>query len=102
MRLGHAFDQPVETESAEIVGHGAGRIRLRIARVELRDVLAQLPMAKAGGGQCEETERVHQRVDTAVAKPEARGALIVDENRGRDRMQTVFADQAVVAQRFDV
>jgi hypothetical protein len=41
-------------------------------------------------------------VDTPVAKPEARGALIVDEDGGRDRVQTVFADQAVVAQRFDV
>ena len=59
-------------------------------------------MPEAGGGQREETERVHGCVDTAVAEPETRGPLIVDANGGRDGLELVFADQAVVAQRFDV
>ena len=72
-----------------------------IAGVELRDVIAQVAMPKAAGGQGEETERVHQSVYPPVAEAETCGALIVDEDRGRDGVQAVFADQAVVAQRFD-
>ena len=41
---------------------------MRIARVELGDVLAELPMPKAGGREGEQTEGVHERVDAAVAK----------------------------------
>ena len=97
-----AFDEAVQAEPAEIVRHRAGRILLRVASLELREVIAEVPMTKAGRRQREETERVHERVDPAVAEPEARGALIVDEDGGRDGVQAVFADQAVVAQRFDV
>ena len=65
-------------------------------------MITKLPMAKPGGRQRKETERVHERVDPAVAESEARGPLIVDANGGRDGVELVFADQAVVAQRFDV
>ena len=75
-----AFDEAVQPEPPEVVGHGAGRIRVGIATLQLGDVIAQLPMPKAGGGEGEETERVHERVDAAVAEAEAGGALVVDED----------------------
>ncbi len=78
----HPFDEAVEPEAAEVVGHRAGRVGVGVATLELRDVIAELPMAKAGGREREETERVHERVDAAVAEAEAGGALIVDERRG--------------------
>ena len=65
-------------------------------------MIAQLPMPEAGGGEREETEGVHERVHARVAEAEAGRALIVDEDGGCDGVQTVFADQAVVAQGFDV
>ena len=37
-------------------------------------------MPKAGGGEGEETERVHERVDAAVAEAEAGGPLVVDDD----------------------
>ena len=92
----------MEPEAPQVVGHGACAIRGRIAALELRDVITQLPMAKAGGGEGEETQCVHERVDAGVAEAEAGGALIVDEDGGGNGVQAVFADQAVVAQRFDV
>ena len=44
--------------------------------VELCDVLAKLPMTKAGRRQGKETERVHERVDATVAEAEAGRALL--------------------------
>ena len=58
-------------------------------------------MPEAGGGEREETEGVHQGVDATVAEPEAGGALVVDEDGGRDDVERVFADQTIVAQGFD-
>ena len=97
----HAFDEAVEPEAAEVVGHGARPIRSGIAPLELCDVVAELPMPEARRGEREETERVHERVDAAVAEAKAGGALIVDEDGGHDGVQAVLADQAIVAQLFD-
>ena len=96
------FEETVEAEPAEIVRHRAGRIRVGISTLQLGDVIAQLPMANAGGRQRKETERVHERVDARVAEAKAGGALIVDEDGRGDGVELVFADQAVVAQGFDV
>ena len=101
MAARHPFNEAMQPQAAEVVGHRSRRVGV-LSRLELRDVRAELPMAEAGGGQREETERVHECVDAAVAEPETCGPLIVDANGGRDGLELVFADQAVVAQRFDV
>ena len=83
MAVRDPFDEAVQPETPEVVGHRARRIGRRIAALELRDVIAELPMPEAGGGQREETERVHERVDVAVTEAEAGGPLIrADEARG--------------------
>jgi hypothetical protein len=48
--------------------------------LKLRDMIAKLPMPKARGGQGEQTERVHERVDTAVTEAGPGGPLIVQED----------------------
>ena len=78
MAARHAFDETVQPESAEVVGHGSGRIGLGVSPLELRDVIAELPMAEPGGGEREETECVHEGVGAGVAEPEAGGALVRD------------------------
>ena len=80
MAVRDPFDEAVQPEPAEIVGHGARRIGRRIAALELRDVIAELPMLEAAGDQREETARMHERMNPAVAEPETRGPLIVDAN----------------------
>jgi hypothetical protein len=47
-------------------------------------MLTQLPMAEAGGGEREETERVHARVGA-----EPGGPLVLDEHGGRDGTELV-------------
>ena len=58
-------------------------------------------MAKAGGAQRKETERLHQGEHAAIAQAERRGALRVDDDGLGQRVEVVVADQAVVAQVFD-
>ena len=65
----HALDEPRESEASQVVGHGAGPIRGRIAALQLRNVIAQLPMAKAGGREPEPTARVHERMHTIAKWP---------------------------------
>ena len=98
----HPLDEAMQPQASEVVGHRARRIGVGLSTLELRDVIAQLPMPKAGGGEREQTERVHERVHARVAEAETGGALILDEDGGRDGAEAVLADQAVVAQRFDV
>ena len=75
MAVRDPFNEAVQPEPPEVVGHRAGRIGRRIAALELGDVIAQLPMPEAGGGKCEEAEGVHQCVDAAVAEAKTGGPL---------------------------
>ena len=102
MAAGHPFNEAMEPQATEVVRHRSRGVGVRLSGLELRDVIAELPMPEAGGGKREETERVHECVDPSVAEAEARRPLIVHEDGRRDSVQAVFPDQAVVAQRFDV
>ncbi len=46
--------------------------------------------------------RLHQGQDAAVAEAQPRGSLALDNDGVAHRVEVVFADQAVVAERFDV
>src|SRR6059036_1598767 len=80
----HAFNEAVETKSPEVVRHRARRVGQWVPAQQLGDVIAQLAMPKAGGRQRGQTERVHERVDAAVAEAKTRGPLIVDDCGGRE------------------
>ena len=58
-------------------------------------------MPKTSRAEREEAERLHQGEHSAIADAQRRGALGVDDDRLYQRIQVVFADQAVVAQVFD-
>ena len=78
--LRYSFDQAVQSESAEVIGHRPRGVRVGIAALQLREMIAELAMPKAGGREGEETERVHERVDEAVAEAQAGGPSIVDDH----------------------
>ena len=80
MAVRYPFDKAVQPESPEVVRHRACRIGRRTAALELRDVIAKLPVMKAGRGESKETERVHEGMHARVAKPEPGGPLIVDDD----------------------
>ena len=98
----HPFDEAMQPQTSKVVGHRARRVGVGVSTLQLRDVIAQLPMTEARGRQGEETERVHECVDARVAEAQAGGALILREDGGGDGAEAVFADEAIVAQRFDV
>ena len=102
MAARHAFDEAMQAQAPEVIGHRARRVGGRVATLELSDGSAKLAVAKPGRSEGKETEGVHEGVDASVAKPEPGGALLVDDDRLGHRVEGVFTDQAVVAQRFDV
>ena len=102
MAARHPFDEAMQPQASEVVGHRSRRVGVGVSTLELCDVIAKLPMPEAGGGQREETERVHERVDAAVAEAQPGGALVLDDDGVTHRVEGIFTDQAIVAQRFDV
>jgi hypothetical protein len=102
MAARHPFDEAMPSQPSEVVGHRSRGVGVRVSSLELRDVIAELPMPEPGGGQRKETERVHERMDPAIPEPETLGPLLVDADGGRDGVELSFADQAVVPQRFAV
>ena len=99
MSARHAFDQTVQAEASEVVGHRSRRVGVQRATLELRDVIAELPVAKAGWGEGEETARVHEGVDAAVAEAQPGGALDLDDHGLADCVEGLFTDQARACRR---
>ena len=62
MAVRHPFDEAMQPQASEVVGHRARGVGVGVSTLELCDVFAELPMAKAGRGEGEETERVHEGV----------------------------------------
>ena len=58
-------------------------------------------MAKAGGAERKETERLHEGEHAAIPEMERGGPLSVDHDGVGQRVEVIVADQAVVAQIFD-
>ena len=74
----YSFDETVQPETAEIVGHQARTRRGRIATLQWRDMIAELPMPEAVGARAKR-QSACMSVDPAVAKSEIGGALILDK-----------------------
>ena len=49
MAARHALDEAVQRKTSKVVGHGPWRVRVRVSILELRNVIAKLPMSKARG-----------------------------------------------------
>ena len=58
-------------------------------------------MAEPAGVKREETERLHEGEDTAIAEAERGGALGVDDDGLGQGIEVIVTDQAIVAQIFD-
>jgi hypothetical protein len=69
---------------------------------ELGDGGAHVTMPETGRRQSKETQGVHQGEHAAVAEAQSRGALVRYHDGLAHRVEVVFPNQAVVAQRFDV
>ena len=59
-------------------------------------------MPEAGGRQGNETQRVHECEYAAVAEAQPCRALVLHHDGLAQRVEVVFTDQAIVAERFDV
>ena len=101
MTARHAFDQPVETQTTEMVRHVASAIVVERATEELRDRRPDIAMPKPARVKGEETQRLHEGEDSAVAEAQRGGALGVDDDRVGQAVQVIVTNQTVVAEIFD-
>jgi hypothetical protein len=101
MGLWDAFDQAVQPEPSQVVGHVATAVSIGGLPEQLRHVTADVAMADAGGAERKETACLHEGEHAAIADAERGGALGVDDAGLRQRVERIVADQAVVAQVFD-
>ena len=68
-----ALDESVEAQTPQVIGGLAGSVVAVVAQ-QLCDAVAHVTMAKAGRVESEQTQRLHQGQDPAVAEAEAGGA----------------------------
>ena len=93
--------RPWESQPAQGVRQVTRVIFVRGTTEELRDARTHVAMAKPGGTEPEETQRLHEGEDAAIADAERGGALGVDDDGAGQCVEMVVADQTVVAQIFD-
>jgi hypothetical protein len=96
-----AFDQVVQSETAEVVRHLAGAIVVERAAEELRDRRPNVAMPKPARVQREETERLHEGEHAAIPEVEGGGPLRLNEDGMGQGIEVIVTDQAVMAQIFD-
>ena len=96
----NALDESVEAQTPQVIGGLAGSVVAVVAQ-QLCDAVAHVAMAKSGRVESEQTQRLHQGQNPAVAEAEAGGALAVDADRLADGINVALADETVVAQVFD-
>ncbi len=73
-----ALDQPVEAESAKVVGHPARGHRCGNHANQGCEVFAKTPVGETVRQETEDTQTAHQGLNPWVAEFECRCALVVD------------------------
>ncbi len=96
------FDEAVEAEPSEVVGHLACGHGLGVDAEEGREVSAEVAVGEPVGQESEHDDGGEQGVDARVAEAERGDALTVEGDGLRDVVERGFADGGVVADSLDV
>src|SRR6201981_3215520 len=97
-----AINQAVDAKSAQLVGHCALGDCYGIAAGQSRKMLAQIGGPEALRELSEQDEGLEQRLNAWVGKTQAGRALVAGCHRSVDGLQSIFAEDAVVAQSRDL
>ena len=101
VRAGHALDQVMQAEAAQIVGHRAARVGGEVAAEQGGDVGAEVTVAEAGREVGEAAECLKQRQDAWVAELEGRDTLAILLARGLELSEGVLTQRAGVTDALD-
>jgi len=96
-----AFDQAMETQSAQLVSDCALGDRLWIAAGQSGKMVPQIGCAEAVCDVAEQDERMQERMQPRIGKAQAGGALAACRDWTVDGLEGVFGEHAIVAQTFD-
>src|SRR6201987_805008 len=100
--VGHALNQAVEAKPAQLVGHCARGDRCRVAAGQGRKMLAQIGGPEALRERSEQDEGLEERLNGWIGKAQAGRALATGCHRSVDGLQSIFTQDAVVAQPLDL
>src|SRR6201988_2481114 len=100
--IGSALNQAVEAKPAQLVGHCAGGDRCGIPGCQGRKMLAQIGGPEALRELSEQDEGLEKRLNAWVGKTQAGRALAAGCHRSVDGLQSIFAEDAIVAQPLDL
>src|SRR6201987_6493167 len=100
--VGRALNQAVEAKPAQLVGHCAGGDRCRGAAGQGRKMLAPVGGPEALRERSEQDEGLEERLNGWIGKAQAGRALATGCHRSVDGLQSIFTQDAVVAQPLDL
>ena len=101
VRPGHAFDEAVQAEASEIVGHRAARVGGEAAAEQGRDVRAEVTVAEADREMREAAQGLEEGHHPWVTEAQGRDAPAVLLARGLELGEGVLAQRAGVADALD-
>jgi hypothetical protein len=102
VRSGNALDEAVEPESAEIVGHAAGREVGWTKAEELSEKRAEVAVGEAVELKSEDDDGSQQCMNSRIAEAKGRCSLFVDDDWLRNLVEGSVADNGVVTESLSV
>ena len=101
--VGYAFDEPVEAEAAQVVGHAPGGelVEGRAAGAARGAVVGRGWRTRLAGGR-RDGDGGEEGVDAGVAETQSGDTLAVDDGGLGDLVEDGVADDRVVADRLGV
>src|SRR5215212_3104926 len=99
---GYSFDDSVQAQSAEVVGHSASRIGCRVETQHLREQCAQLRISEPLKLETEDSQHGEESLNAWVAEAKRRGALAIDFDRAHYLIESILPNRTIMGDLLDV
>ena len=98
MRAVNAFDQAMQAQSSQLIGHAARGHCFGWFPEKCSEMAAQVAIAKPVGQQREHQEETEQRLNGWIGETQGGSPLTIDFNRSVEPLKSIFADGAIMAE----
>jgi len=102
MRLGNALDEPVQSQSSQIVGNPPRGDLAGLHPQQWSNVLAKILIPECALDEEEQQQDVQETLHARIGEAERRCALLPDRHWFLQVLERGFTDEAIVADMFNV